>query len=142
MMNFEIIPKVGIGPIKLGMSRIEVEGIFGQPEHESNERIGYYSGFMIDFDENHKVEFIELAKSNNFSATLNGVNLHEVSAIDAVNYVSKIDNFDKTEPEQGYSYIFKGIQLSLWRGTMPENEADDDGKYFEAVGIAVENYFE
>lgn len=142
MKHFEIEPNVGVGPIKLGMSKAEVIDILGKPEFENNERSAYLSGFMVDFDESNHVEFIELAKSDLFEATYKGINLHNVSAPQAVDHVCKFDVYDNNDPELGYSYVFKKLQLSLWRGTFPESEHDEDGKYFESVAIGVENYFE
>lgn len=142
MKHYEIVPNVGVGPIKLGMQRAEVEKIFGAPDYEHDSRVSYFSGFMIDYNDSNNVEFIELANSEHFTASYEGKDLHRIPANEAVEFVSKFDSFDKNEPELGHSYIFKKLQLSLWRGTMPENENDEDGKYFEAVGIAEANYFE
>ncbi|MFM2476877.1 hypothetical protein [Celerinatantimonas sp. MCCC 1A17872] len=144
MHKFEITPHLGIGPIKLGMTRAEVNTCFGKPEFSGNGRVGYLSGFMIDFDENDKVEFIELAKSNKFAAFYKGINLHSVTAKQAVACVENDDEYDKESPEQGYSYIFKKLQLSLWRGTIAQMDDNDDapnGVSFEAIGIAVDGYF-
>lgn len=142
MFIFEITPHVGVGPVKLGMPVHDVEAVMGKPEHVHANRHGYLSGFMVDFDDTGRVEFIELATSKLFQATFNGTNLHNVTADEAVEFVSQFDSYDRNDPEVGYSYIFKNLQLSLWRGTMPDEGADEDGKYFEAVGIATGGYFE
>ncbi len=142
MRVFEITPHEGVGPIKLGMSRADVIACFGTPEHDSANRVWYHSGFAIDFDENQKVEFIELAASSEFKAIYKNQNLHEMPADQAVEAILKDDKYDKNDPELGHSYIFKSLQLSLWRGTIAENEFDEDGKYFQAVGVAVDGYFE
>lgn len=142
MKHIEIEPNVGVGPIKLGMSKAEVIDLFGKPEYENNERSAYMAGFMVDFDESNHVEFIELASSDLFAALYKGKNLHNLTASEAVEHVSKFDSYDKNDPELGYSYVFKNLQLSLWRGTLPGNEQDEDGKYFESVAIGVSNYFE
>jgi hypothetical protein len=71
--------------------------------------------------------------------------LHEITADEAVSLVSRFDNYDATNRELGYSYIFLKLQMSLWRGTMPENDQDEDdpdGRFFAAIGIAVSGYFE
>lgn len=142
MLRFEITPHVGVGPVKLGMPIHDVEAVMGKPEHVHDSRHGYLSGFMVDFDNQGKVEFIELANSKMFQATFNGKNLHNLTAAEAVDYVSQFDSYDRDDPEVGYSYIFKKLQLSLWRGVMPEDETDEDGKYFETVGVAIDGYFE
>ena len=132
---------MGVGPIKFGMSKSKVVELFGIPDIERESRLSYMSGFMIDFDHSNYVEFIELANCNSFSATYQGQNLHSITAFEAIKHVSKFDNFDENDPELGYSYVFKKLQLSLWRATVPKNELDQDGKYFEAVAIGIANYF-
>lgn len=141
MRNFEIKPGIGVGPIMLGMERSEVEINFGQPEHENGSKVGYFSGFMISYSESNKVEFIELANSESFTATFEGKDLHNIPAEKALEFVCNYDSYDENEPELGYSYTFKKLQLSLWRGAMPESENDREGKSFEAVGIGEANYF-
>lgn len=142
MQIFEITPHVGIGKIKLGMSREDVFTLFGKPNFDREDRIGYLDGFMINFDKHNTVEFIELAKSAEYCALFNGIDLHNIKANDAVEFVNKFDVFDKDDPEIGYSYIFKKLQLSLWRGVLPECEHDSDGMHFETVGIGVDDYFQ
>lgn len=142
MRVFEITPHEGVGPIKLGMSRADVVACFGTPEHLSASRVWYHSGFAIDFDENQQVEFIELATSGEFKAIYKNLNLHEIPADQAVEAILQDDVYDKNDPELGHSYIFKSLQLSLWRETIAESEFDEDGKYFQAVGVAADGYFE
>jgi hypothetical protein len=74
MEIFEIIPHVGIKPIKLGMKRDEVHEIFGMPEFASPDgtREGFFSGFMVDFNEDDIVEFIEIARSGQFKGIFKG----------------------------------------------------------------------
>ena len=140
-MRFEIIPHIGVGPIKFGMSRKEVEDCFGKPEFDANDRIGFMSGFIVNFDDDDKVEFIEMANSNVFEATYKGINLHSVKADEAISILEKDVAYDKDNLEAGHSYIFKELQLSLWRGSVPVNSNDEEGQYFEAVGVANKNYF-
>ena len=100
---------------------------------------------MVDFNGEGRVEFIELAKSQQFRAIFEGECLHEIPADEAVRHVSKYGQYDRNDPEPGYSYVFLDLQLSLWRGTMPTADQapdDPDGRYFEAVGIAVGGYFQ
>lgn len=142
MANFRIEPNVGVGPIKFGMSKAEVESVFGLPEYENGNRVGYFSGFMINFDALNAVEFIELAKSDLFTSEYKGIELHCLSASKVLSFVGEHDDFDLDDPELGYSYVFKSLQLSLWRGTLPDDENDNEGKFFEAVGVGCSCYFE
>lgn len=145
MRRFQIQPGVGVGPVKLGMTRQEVHDAFGEPESSYDEREGFLGGFFVDFDRTGRVEFIELANSVQFEALFEGKCLHQIPANEAVRLVSRFDKHDETNREIGYSYIFLDLQLSLWRGTMPQQDQEDDdndGRFFEAVGVAIPGYFE
>lgn len=145
MREFQILPHKGVGPIKLGMTREEVHAIFGEPQFSHGLREQFLDGFMVDFSEENRVEFIELAKSQQFRAILEGKCLHEIPAHEVIRHVSKYGEYDRNDPELGYSYVFVDLQLSLWRGVIPTaNQEPDDsvGRYFEAVGIAEDGYFQ
>lgn len=144
MQEFQILPHKGVGLIRLGMSRKEVHEIFREPQFSHNKREMFLDGFMVDFNQDEKVEFIELAKSQQFRAIFEGKCLHEIPADEAVAYVSRFGTYDQNDRELGYSYVFIDLQLSLWRGTVPEKDQppdDPDGRFFEAVGIAEQGYF-
>ena len=113
--RYDLEPNKGVGPIELGMMKSEVLEILGEPEFENNKRLGFQSGFYVDIDANDKVEFIELAPSEEYEVFYKGKNLHKAPAIDVVSLIQLDDKFDETDPELGYSYIFKKLQLSLWR---------------------------
>tara|TARA_R110001583_G_scaffold194180_1_gene364507 strand:+ start:532 stop:960 length:429 start_codon:yes stop_codon:yes gene_type:complete len=142
MTHFRIEPNIGVGPIKFGMTKAEVASVFGLPEFENGNRVGYFSGFMINFDAVNVVEFIELAKSDLFTSEYKGVDLQNLLASKVLSFVSENDSFDENDPELGHSYVFKSLQLSFWRGTLPEDENDNDGQFFEAIGIGCSHYFE
>lgn len=133
MVTYDIEPHVGVGPIKLSMSHGEVRRLFGEPRAVIDGREFYFDGFFIDFDSAGQVEFIELAESRHFRALFRGACLHELPAEEAVQLVSRYGEYDRNDPEPGYSYIFVDLQLSLWRGTTDRR--------FEAVGVAVDGYF-
>ena len=146
MRNFDIIPHVGIGPVRLGMNREEVLTVLGEPERcLPNGRECFLSGFMVDFNGDGVVEFIEIAASKKFRGIFNGKCLHEIPADDALAHVSQFGEFDRKNPELGYSYTFVGLQMALWRGTLPDpgqDLSDADGRYFESVSVAKNGYFE
>ena len=145
MKHFEIKPGIGVGPINLGMDRRDVLSVMGQTEFSNDESDGFLSGFRVDYNANNKVEFIELAESNKYEALFNGKCLHYMPADDVVEYLSTLDSYNKEDPELGYTYTFRKLNMSIWRSTMPEPEQaeeDIDGRYFEAISIAVEGYFD
>ncbi len=145
MIEFAIEPLVGVGPIRLGSSRAQVHAILGAPvKPPRDKREMYFDGFFVDYDEAGDVQFIELARSDVYRATFLGIALHEVPAERAIALVSSLDSYDPNDPEPGYSYTFLRLQLSLWRGTVPDldQSADDpDGRHFEAIGVARPGYF-
>ena len=145
MIEFEIKPLVGVGPVLLGSSRAQVRAVLGEPSSPSREnREMYFDGFFVDYDKAGNVELIELARSECYRATFHGTALHEVPAEQAISIVCAYDSYDQNDSELGYSYVFLSLQLSLWRGTVSETDQpanDTDGRYFEAIGVAVSGYF-
>ena len=142
MKKFEMKPGIGVGPIFFGQTRGEVRKTLGNPDFSDGNRDGFLRGLNVNYDEHDTVEFIESSVSKEFSLELNGTNLHKIPAEEAVNQVRKLDEYDETGAELGYCYIFLKLQLSLWRGVMPDNNCDPDGRFFEAVGLARKGYFE
>lgn len=143
MLEFAIIPHHGVGPIHLGMIRSAVHAQFGEPEFVTRDRTreAFLRGFLVDFDKEDHVEFIELAKSMHFRAVFEGKCLHDLPADDAVAFVSQFAAYDANRRELGHMYIFPALQLSLWRGTVADPDDERQGRYFEAVGVAVDGYF-
>jgi hypothetical protein len=144
MKTFDINRKIGVGPIRLGMTRDEVRQHLGQPDGDDDEREWYLDDMAIDFDSSGKVIFIELAESDNYKATLNGKCLHDLPASDAVAHVTAIAPYNENDPELGYTYVFPDLQLSLWRPVIPDDEQDADdpnGRRFESVGVGGDGYF-
>lgn len=145
MRTFEVKPGVGVGPIKLGMDRTEVYSALGPPSYKAGNREKFLDGFYISFDEQGAAEFLELARGKKYKVVFEGVDLHAVPVEKAVAAVEKRGSYDRHHPELGYSYIFGELQLSLWRGHKPEPDQpddDEDGRTFEAVGLARAGYFQ
>jgi hypothetical protein len=55
----EIVPLHGVGPIRFGQSSDEVHLVFGHPFRRVGETEQYDSGWMIDYDEADRVEFVQ-----------------------------------------------------------------------------------
>ena len=141
----EIVPNVGVGPVRLGASREQVHSLLGPPSEEIRDRREmFFDGLFVDYDERGGVEFIEMSRSEVFSAEFDGVCLHDLAAESALAVVMRHAAVAAENPELGYSYIFPSLQLSLWRGTQPSVDQavdDSEGRFFEAVGIGVPGYF-
>jgi hypothetical protein len=145
--HFEIVPGVGVGPVRFGMHPADVQRLLGAPQHVKNddashERQSFLGGFMVDFREG-RVEFIELAKSEQFRATFHGASLHDLPPEEAVSFVSQYAAYDDADPELGHSFVFLALQLALWRPYVPDpDEPDDDDYSFHAVSVGVGGYFD
>lgn len=141
MFNFEIIPKSGVGPIWLGMPRREVRAVLGEPQFSRENKDRFLSGFHVHYDESQFVEFIELARSEQFTTSFHGKCLHSIPGDEAVVFVSQFGNVDSENSEVGYSFIFPTLEMSLWRSVLPDSSNDEDCKYFEAIGVGRMGYF-
>lgn len=140
-MKIDVSPLVGIGPVRLGMTREEVRAVLGEPNYAQGNREGFPLGLSVSFTSDGRVEFIESSRSDACVAYYCGVPVHGTPVEELIAHISKSAEFDPNDPELGYSYIFKSLQLSLWRATVPESPADEDGRYFEAVGVGAPGYF-
>ncbi|MGV2873825.1 hypothetical protein [Colwellia sp. E150_009] len=144
METFEVKPFVGIGPIKLGSTREEIEQILGDPD-TCLDREGviqlFYKGFCIHLNAKGKAEFIAASFDKNYAVTFLGMDLLREKALVLIENISKTYEYDDNDFELGYSYIYQDIQLGFYRPTMPENEEDTEGKYFQVASVAEQGYW-
>ena len=76
-------------------------------------------------------------------------NVFETTAEQLLGVVARDTDYDKDRPEQGYSFIFPEVELSLWRQNLLEDEEDDmdgeeyekPGTYFDTVGVGASGYY-
>src|SRR5687767_1894459 len=97
------------------------------------------AAFQVTYDIEGWVEFIETAKHLAFRVVFDGHALHELPAEMVVELVSKLAS-GRWE-ERRHTYIVPSHQLSFWRSVTPEprqSPADDDGRYFDAIGAGRE----
>ena len=150
MPDYTIQPFVGVGPVLLGMSRDEVrQAMMEQPKPFRKTKDRYeadafhQSAFQVFYDgEQPTVEYIELSGGSIVRAFFRELDVFATPADEVVAHISRIAAFDETERELPYSYIFRGLQLSLWRPTLPESATDTDGRYFSTIGIGRKGYYD
>lgn len=163
----EIKPYTSIGKIKLGMSSQEVNNIMKnnyKDIHINNgKEILLPPTFNIGYDKNDKAIFIELCRSyvprdDICPAIFKGVNVFTTKAKELISYIEKFYEYDKNDWELGCSYIFKDIDLALWRSSIfkeeylleswfqklgqEEKEQELSYRYFETVIIGIKGYFD
>src|SRR5262245_59677654 len=133
MQVYEIVPHVGIGPVRLGASREEVRAAIGSApfiwrRFNVDENHWHQSSLQVHYEgQSQTVESIEVARSDEFVAVYKGIDVHRTTADELVAHVSRDTPFDDSDRELGYSYLFPAIELSLWRAVMPESTDDPDG---------------
>ena len=144
MHAFEIRPLVGIGPLVFGMGRDEARALldrlgggpcllrtFTMPDTLPADTF-FHSAFQVFYDETERVEFIECSREESFSATLEGKELLEMLADDAVDFLA--GRAPGRWEEDGTTYLTPSLQVSLWRETTLERS-------FDTVGAGQAGYY-
>ena len=148
MLEYPVEALIGVGPVRLGMSRAQSRcamGLTPDPFQKGSSPIltdAYHdAAFQVFFDADDKVEYIELSSHGPFVVTFKAVLVFELPAEDLVAFIAKDTPFDPDDWELGYSYIFPELELSLWRPTLPESDQDEDSRYFRTIGIGRRGYY-
>lgn len=149
MIDFEVKPGVGVGPVRLGMSLEEARACmpedresFKKSAEDLYETDGWHqAGFQVFYAGSPaRVCFIELSRDCGFEATCFGVKVFSRPAEEVVNRLAEHAALDLNNPDLGCSYIFPSLELALWRPFMPES-ADDEGHSFSTIGIGEVGYY-
>ena len=134
-VEYHVVPLVGIGPIRFGMSRSEVRATFGTPEYveHAHERFGIHfpekdcffeSCPQVRYDEKEEVEDIQFSGHPAFTVLFDSVPVHD-SKVEAVAHaVSERAELDRRDSEFPYTYSFPRIGLSLWRESLDKTRFD------------------
>jgi hypothetical protein len=145
MKVFEVEPLEGVGEIKLGMTRQEVLDLMKSVPETSGSRMQVESylggGLQVFYGKDDQVEFIELLRSTGISAKTKGIDVFGEPAKVVLSQIAEFSEYNQDDPEVGYSYVFPDLELSLWRPNIPENEEEEDGKYFSTIGIGIPGYY-
>jgi hypothetical protein len=152
-MELSIVPHKGIGPIRLGMTRAESRAAIDVAPHTyrkvpGSRLVDAYHGSVLQvfFDPHDRVQFIEVSNDKRTRALYRGVDIFSLPAEEAVALVGEDGLYDPNDPELGYAFTFRSLELTLWRATLPDeaDEDDDDlagGRVFATVGIGASGYF-
>lgn len=168
MVSYELIPKIGIGPIRFGMTHREVYAAMGTTPSrilprgkavgEEDVSSFHFNGcFKVGYStETFIVNFIGVFSDNGVDVVYKGIDLFNIEAEKVIALISAETPYDKELPEQGYSYVFTALELSLGRSGIPEkveaeNIDEDDleyleeerrkARFFDSVGLGVEGYY-
>ncbi len=124
----EIIPHVGIGDVRLGMSREEADR-FCDPD------------MQLDYDGSPAVvTFIQVSYQT--GAEYRGVDLFGDPADEVAAAVVRLEELDPADyPPGRHEYRFPALNLFLWRGEV-SYEPHEQGYTFQAAGIHVPGYYD
>jgi hypothetical protein len=126
----EIVPHVGIGKVRLGMSREEADWLLDR-------------GMQIDSAGTPAaVTFIQV--SHRAWATYRGVDVfdEDVPAEEVVAAIVRLEGLDPADyPPGRHRYLFPALNMILWRGEVSD-EPGDQGHTFQAASIHVPGYYE
>lgn len=142
-VQWKIEPLIGLHRILFGMSYDEVVRLCGDPAQQriiQSTRVARWSdGFLVHF--NPAVEFIEVSRIAAVSATLFDLALLELLADDVLQRLVEKGHSYGADTEDGHSFVFDRLQIGLWRATKPADEHDQEGRYFDAVGLGRSGYY-
>ncbi|WP_444905962.1 hypothetical protein [Microbulbifer sp. SSSA008] len=143
-MQFEVKPKIGIGPVKLGMNRseaikfmgVEPESFIKTPTSVHATDAFYSSGFQIFYEgSSPKVESIELSRDSGFEILMSGIKVLNLPVPQSLEKIQEITGLVPHSEDDGYTFEIPDLGLWLWR---PVTESPE-GKYFETIGIGKPN---
>ncbi|MEJ3718407.1 hypothetical protein WGM54_10355 [Paenibacillus polymyxa] len=140
MDNLIIEPKIGIGMIKLGMSKSEVEHCIrsysNQYDKLDKDPNYFHYVFTIEYDSLGKVNFIEVAShaKEQFNCLFKEIDIFNTKADELVKLIDKISPYERNHPEIGWTYSFPELGLSLWRSRI-FNEEDTKEEWFKEMDV-------
>lgn len=140
MDDLIIEPRVGIGTIKLGMSKNEVEDCFKSYtiQYNKSERDPDYFqyAFVVEYDSSEEVNLIGVIfhAKDEFNCLFKGIDVFNTKAEELVETIDKISPYDRNHPDIGWMYTFPKLGLSLWRSRI-FNEEDTKEEWFKEMDV-------
>ncbi len=149
-LRFDIIPLVGIGPVRLGASRMEVRAAMGSTPVSFQKNMladdpladaWFGNSFQVFYQRStDTAEFIEVCRGGPVAVMFQGYDLLATPASDLIPALDIFTPFDRAITDPGFSFIFQEWQISLWRLARPEDD-EEDARFFANAGAAVSGYF-
>lgn len=139
-----ISPFVGIGKIKLGMTKQEVidclEDYKREFIHKNFDKEYFEYAFRIHYNSMNLVNFIEVPchVKDNFNCSFKGINVFETKAEDLLELLTTDNSsleYDQNKAETGSTYHFPELSLTFWR-TSKFDEKDMQQNWFKNLSKA------
>lgn len=113
-MNFEIVPGIGIGPVKLGMSRDEVIDVLGASNHSNTKGSSatfYDYSFQVEFTDG-KVSFIGVSQHPSYQLNYLGRNAFDIESKELFSLISNRESASHKYTDT--EYVFPDQIITLW----------------------------
>ena len=144
MKNFEAIPYVSLGPVRIGANRSEIHSTLGTPEATFKKKAAgsvqptdawFNNALQVFYKTEGVVEFVEVSGGSGIEVLCFGL---PVFATDAVSLMKRfMEQADFQLEEGGCSFISGALDMALWR---PDTE-EPDSKFFATFGLGEKGYY-
>ena len=131
MEKIKLIPLVGMefsdAKIALASSQKDVKNLFGEPYSTRNHSLFYFNNELrFDFDDDGSIEFIEFLGGfdGKLQPVIYGVSAFRTPADTLYNVLSKENQGEIDDSEDGYSYGFLNISVGVYRLSVPQDVED------------------
>lgn len=140
-MDYEITPHVGIGTVKLGMSREEVKEALGAENYNGSHReLDYYfdNSFQIEYADN-KADFIGVSYNKKYFVKYKGINVFNTRAEELFELISSSE--DQKHEYNPYRYIFPKQIVTLWEADEQYDKTGQESRpIWGQIGIGTPSY--
>ncbi|MBY0457286.1 MAG: hypothetical protein K2V38_08120 [Gemmataceae bacterium] len=125
----KIVPHVGIGKVRLGMSREEAEWLL-------------VAGMQIDSrGDPPAVVFVQVGPR--VSAVYREIDVFEEPADEVVAAIVRLEGLDPAHSPPGrHQYLFPTLNFVLWRGYVSDDPDDFQGYHFQAASVHTPGYYD
>lgn len=126
----EVVPHVGIGNIRLGMSREEADWL-----RDNTIQVDSAGSPPV-------VTFVQASWRS--GATYRGLGLFDASAVAVIAALVELEGLNPADyPPGKHTYQFPTLNLVLWRGHVSDDNPNDrQGYYFQCVSVHAPGYYD
>jgi hypothetical protein len=148
MVELNIVPGEGIGPVKLGMMRSQVHEALAPLEdalegHSSRGSLDYFfaSALQIEYEADGKASFIGAAFSPAYTLSIAGRNPFDASAEELFALLATLDGGQHAFVP--HEYVFPRIIVTVWGADRQYNRLGDGSRaVYGQIGVGSHPYLE
>lgn len=139
----EVIPGVGVPPVRLGMTHAEVIDALGEPDRKiatvsQPDSWSYHGlGIKLTFDKGRVTHIDVGVRPAAFDVRYKGISVVHNTAVDFVRLIS--GDHSVTEEDLEDRYVDSDLGVAVWRPMAPTwsepSEQDDEDRFWHAIGV-------